>query len=78
LAESIQQGELTEYQAVSVVENAFFHVANKLYNLNLRPEHQTILPVSHNPISSNTASDTHVIERKSVNAISYEAPTVNS
>jgi hypothetical protein len=38
LAESVQRGDLTEHQAVSVVENALFYVANKLYNLNLHPE----------------------------------------
>ncbi|EJD06100.1 uncharacterized protein FOMMEDRAFT_78898 [Fomitiporia mediterranea MF3/22] len=40
LAESIQNGELSEQQAVGIVKRALFENSNKLYNLGLTPDLQ--------------------------------------
>ncbi|KAJ7890617.1 amidohydrolase 2 [Mycena olivaceomarginata] len=38
LSESVALGELLENDAVTIVQNALFHNANKLYNLSLEPD----------------------------------------
>ena len=36
-SKSVEDGDLTEDEAVAMVENALFHNANKLYRLGLKP-----------------------------------------
>lgn len=37
LEEIVQSRELTEAEAVTIVQNALFHNANRVYNLGLEP-----------------------------------------
>lgn len=38
LSDSVTREELTEKQAIEIVENALFHNANRIYNLGLEPK----------------------------------------
>ncbi|KAF8556726.1 amidohydrolase 2 [Imleria badia] len=43
LCDSVRREELTEQQAIEIVQNALFHNANKLYNLGLEPDMNLLL-----------------------------------